>query len=95
LSEAKKSRPEVWLWHNSAETISAGDGLGVNIFGMIMSRAETLYGRTLLVRAFFLICIAAFYMMAHGPFFLVMLGIVGLGFILTGTAYLIDNRRKS
>ena len=40
-------------------------GLGMNIFGIVLSRTETLYPRTLLVRAFFLVCIATFYAMTR------------------------------
>ena len=63
-------------------------GLGMNIFGIVLSRAEALYSRTLLVRAFFLVCIIAFYGMSRDPFFLVLLAVVGFGFVWTGLSYL-------
>jgi hypothetical protein len=63
-------------------------GLGMNIFGIVLSRAETLYPRTLLVRAFFLVCITTFYAMTRDPFFLVLLAVVGFGFVWTGLSYL-------
>jgi hypothetical protein len=63
-------------------------GLGMNIFGIVLSRAETLYPRTLLVRAFFLVCIATFYATTRDPFFLVLLAVVGFGFVWTGLSYL-------
>jgi hypothetical protein len=63
-------------------------GLGMNIFGIVLSRTETLYPRTLLVRAFFLVCIATFYAMTRDPFFLVLLAVVGFGFAWTGLSYL-------
>src|SRR5206468_11188849 len=58
-------------------------GLGMNIFGIVLSRTETLYPRTLLVRAFFLVCIATFYAMTRDPFFLVLLAVLGIGSILS------------
>ena len=63
-------------------------GLGMNIFGIVLSRAEVLYPRTLLVRAFFLVCIITFYAMSRDPFFLVLLAVVGFGFVWTGLSYL-------
>jgi hypothetical protein len=41
-----------------------------------------------LVRAFFLVCIATFYAMTRDPFFLVLLAVVGFGFVWTGLSYL-------
>ncbi len=70
-------------------------GLGLSVFGIIRTRAEANYPGTLLVRAFFLPCIIAFYVITHDPFFLVLLGIVGFGFVLTGWNYWADRTRKS
>jgi hypothetical protein len=63
-------------------------GLGMNVLGIVLSRAEVLYSRTLFVRAFFLVCIITLYAMSHDPFFLVLLAVVGFGFIWTGFSYL-------
>jgi hypothetical protein len=63
-------------------------GLGMNIFGIVLSRAQALYPRTLLVRAFFLVCIITFYATTRDPFFLVLLAVVGFGFVWTGLSYL-------
>lgn len=67
-------------------------GLGLSVFGMIRARSEAQYPQTLLVRAFFLACIAAFYAMSRDPFFLVLGAIVGFGFLLTLGSYLADRR---
>jgi hypothetical protein len=68
-------------------------GLGLVIYGIIKTRSEALYPFTLQVRAFFVACIAAFYAMTRDPLFLVLLGIVGLGMMLTGLAYLSERGR--
>ena len=67
-------------------------GLGMSIFGIISARAEALYPRTLIIRAFFLVCIGAFYLMTHDPFFLVLLAVVGFGFVWTGLSYLTERK---
>lgn len=67
-------------------------GLGMTILGIVLSHAEVLYPRTLLVRAFFLVCIATFYTTSRDPFFLVLLAIVGFGFVWTGLSYLSERR---
>jgi len=67
-------------------------GLGMTVFGIIRARAEALYPATLLVRAFFLACFSAFFLMTRDPFFLVLLAIVGFGFVLTGVTYLTENK---
>jgi len=67
-------------------------GLGFSIFGMIRARSEQQYPTTLLVRTYFLICIAAFYAATSDPLFLVLGVIVGLGFMLTLGSYLVDRK---
>lgn len=62
--------------------------LGVFVAQIIRHRLTVLYPTTLAVRAVILTVIAALYATSGDPFFLVLLGIVGLGFILTGAAYL-------
>ncbi len=74
-------------------------GLGMVVVAIITTRSEVLYPATLIVRTFFLACSAAFYWMTHDPLFLVLLGIVGFGFVLALTSYLLDrlniiNRRQ-
>ena len=65
-------------------------GLGLSIFGMIRAHSSELYPATLLMRVYFIACIVAFYAMTGDPLFLILVGIVGLGFILTLGSYLLD-----
>ena len=67
-------------------------GLGLSIFGMIRARASDLYPATLVIRVYFIACIITFYWMTADPLFLVLLGIVGLGFLLTLGSYLLDRQ---
>jgi hypothetical protein len=67
-------------------------GLGLSIFGMIRARSYQQYPTTLIVRAYFIVCIAAFYWTTSDPMFLVLIAIVGLGFVLTILSYLFDRR---
>ena len=70
-------------------------GLGLSIFGIIRARADALYPATLLIRLYFLACIIAFYAMTRDPLFLVLLVIVGLGFVLTLSSYLHDRKART
>ena len=70
-------------------------GLGLSILGMIRARSEVQYPATLMVRAYFIICLAAFYWMSRDPLFLVVLGVVAVGFVLTFTTYLTDRKRAA
>jgi len=67
-------------------------GLGLSIFGMIRARSHRQYPATLLIRTYFLVCIAVFYAMTRDPLFLVLAAIVGLGFLLTLGSYFLDRR---
>ncbi len=67
-------------------------GLGLSVFGMIRARASEQYPATLVVRVYFLVCIGVFYRMTRDPMFIVLLGIVGLGFLLTLGSYLLDQQ---
>jgi hypothetical protein len=67
-------------------------GLGLSVFGMIRAHSSELYGATLFMRAYFIACILAFYAMTADPLFLVLVGIVGLGFVLTLGSYLLDRK---
>jgi hypothetical protein len=65
-------------------------GLGLSIFGIIRARVQALYPTTLMVRAYFIVFLLAFYWMSQDRLFLVILAIVLFGVILTSTAYLLD-----
>ena len=62
--------------------------LGVFVAQVIRHRLTVLYPTTLAVRAVILVVLAALYVKSSDPLFLVLIGIVGLGFLMTGTAYL-------
>ena len=67
-------------------------GLGLSVFGMIRARSSQQYPATLFMRVYFLACFVAFYGMTRDPLFLTLLGIVGLGFLLTLASYLLDRK---
>ena len=65
-------------------------GLGLSIFGMIRARSLKQYPATMFMRVYFIACFVAFYVTTRDPLFLVLIGIVGLGLVLTLAAYLRD-----
>jgi hypothetical protein len=65
-------------------------GLGLSVFGMIRARNVGQYPATILMRIYFLVCIAVFYAMNGDPFFLVFGAIVLLGLVLTTSSYIVD-----
>jgi hypothetical protein len=67
-------------------------GLGFSIFGMIRARSSEQYPATLFMRVYFIACFVMFYVMTRDPMFLVLIGIVGLGLVLTLTSYLLDRK---
>src|SRR5215510_14155791 len=67
--------------------------LGIFVVQMIRLRLEALYPTTLVVRVFILSGLSYLYVTTANPFFLVLIGIVGLGLVLTSVAYAIDRRR--
>ena len=69
--------------------------LGVFVAQVIRHRLTVLYPTTLAVRAVILVVLAALYVKSSDPFFVVLLGIVGLGFLMTGTAYLRERGRAA
>jgi uncharacterized membrane protein YoaK (UPF0700 family) len=69
--------------------------LGVFVAQVIRHRLTVLYPTTLAVRAVILLVLAALYVKSADPFFVVLIGIVGLGVVLTGTAYLRERRQAT
>jgi hypothetical protein len=65
-------------------------GLGLSIFGMIRAHSSHQYPATLFMRVYFISCFVTFYATTHDSLFLVLVGIVGIGFVLTLTSYLLD-----
>lgn len=69
--------------------------LGVVIVQIIRFRLDVLYTTTLFVRGVILLVLLALYLYSRDPFFLVLLGVVGLGVVLTTTSYLLDRKNKT
>ena len=65
-------------------------GLAILVGQIVRRRAAELYRATLFVRAAFLAGFAVFYVLYEDPMLLILLAIVGLGFVLTLSAYLLD-----
>jgi uncharacterized protein YjeT (DUF2065 family) len=68
--------------------------LGVVVLQFIRYQVAVLYPTTVGVRVFFLACITWFYQRTHDPLFLVVFGVVALGFVLTTTGLILDRRRR-
>ena len=66
--------------------------LGIFVLQTIRMRLDALYGTTLIARAVILTCLLGLYLYARDPLFLVLLAVVGFGFVLTGASYLLDRR---
>ncbi len=69
--------------------------LGMFIAQLIRHRVEALYPTTLAARAIILVVLVGLYAYSGDPFFVVLVAIVGLGVVLTGTSYLLDRRNAS
>ena len=63
-------------------------GIDILVFQIVRLRIEQLYPTTLLVRVFFLVVLAALFVLSGDPFFLVVFAIVGVGVLITGYSYL-------
>jgi hypothetical protein len=70
-------------------------GLGLSVFGIIRAGVPELYPVTLFIRVYFLVCLAVFYWMTTDLLFLVLIVIVGIGFVLTLSAHLRDRGEKT
>ncbi len=67
--------------------------LGIVVVQIIRHRVTQLYPTTLVARAAILVGLIALFAAYRDPLMLVLVGIVGLGFVLTFTALAIDRRR--
>ncbi|MDH4323585.1 MAG: hypothetical protein OEZ09_05745 [Betaproteobacteria bacterium] len=67
-------------------------GLGYIVVQIIRQQIRALYPTTLIVRLFFCACLLFFYFATRNPLFIVLLGIVALGILLTGANYLSERR---
>jgi len=69
--------------------------LGVFVAQVVRYAITQLYTTTLAVRVVILAVLGWLYASSSDPLFLVLLGIVGLGFLLTGTSYVLDRRSSA
>ena len=67
-------------------------GMGASVFGIFRAGVPELYPATLVIRVYFLVCLAVFYGTSTDPLFLVLIVIVAIGFLWTLTSYLLDRR---
>jgi len=63
-------------------------GLAALVTQVIRHRIEVLYPTTLLVRLFFMAVLAYLFVRSNDPFFAIIFGIVALGVVMTGYAYM-------
>ena len=68
--------------------------LGILITQMIRLKVEGLYPPTVAARSLILATLVWLYLRSGDPMMLVLLGIVGLGFVLTLASYLADRKRS-
>jgi uncharacterized protein YjeT (DUF2065 family) len=68
--------------------------IAIIIIQIIKHRATFLYPTTLVVRAFILSAFTLFYILYRDPMFVVLFVIVGVGFLITLTGYLLDRRNE-
>ncbi len=66
--------------------------LGILATQMIRLNLDALYPSTLMVRSLILATLVWLYFRSSDPLFLILTGIVGLGFVLTLSSYLADRR---
>jgi uncharacterized membrane protein len=69
--------------------------LGILVAQMLRLCLKQLYTTTLAVRAIILAVLVWLYAMSSDPFFLVLVGVVGLGVVFTGASYLLDRREQT
>lgn len=68
--------------------------LGIFVVQLIRHRVYSLYPTTLVVRAIILSSLIWFYLETHDPMMMVLVGIVGFGFVLTYISLMKDTRQK-
>ena len=62
-------------------------GLALLVIQTVRHRIAVLYPALIWVRAFFCACYLALFLQTRDPFFVAMLGLVGIGAIVTAVAY--------
>jgi hypothetical protein len=68
-------------------------GLGTIVLQIIRHEIHSLYSTAIVVRALFCVAMVWFYALSGDRLFLVLLGIIGTGVILTASGYALDRRR--
>lgn len=68
--------------------------LGILVIHVILFGNAIWYRATLMVRIVILAGIFGIWLRSRDPFFLVVMGVVGLGVVLTGSFYLADRKRR-
>jgi hypothetical protein len=70
-------------------------GIDILVFQIVRLGIEQLYPTTLAVRVFFLVVLAALFVLSSDPFFMVVFAIVAVGVALTGYAYLRERQTQA
>ena len=68
-------------------------GLGMLVVHIMRHRLEKMYIATVVVRAFFCVCLVSFHLMSRDPFFLLVVIVVGIGIALTCVGIFTDAGR--
>ena len=68
-------------------------GLGILVAQIVRHRITALYLTTLAVRGVFCVGFVVLYALSRDPFFLVLLGVVGIGVVATSISYVVDTQR--
>jgi uncharacterized protein YjeT (DUF2065 family) len=66
--------------------------IGIFVIQLIRHQVSELYGTTLIVRTIILIALVALYFISRDPLMISLSVIVGLGFVLTLTSYILDRK---
>jgi uncharacterized protein YjeT (DUF2065 family) len=66
--------------------------IGIFVIQLIRHQVSELYGTTLIVRTIILVALVALYFISRDPLMISLLVIVGLGFVLTLTSYILDRK---
>ncbi len=70
-------------------------GLAAIVTQVIRFRIDVLYPTLIGVRVFFCAAYVALYGATRDPFFLSVLGVVGLGLVASSVSFVVDRRRRS
>lgn len=69
-------------------------GIGIIVVQIIRHRATDMYSTTLILRGMFLTLFTSFYFAYRDPMLLVLLIVVGIGWVLTFISHISDSRRE-